>query len=108
MREVSEVEGCIWRVDGDNMRGLPELEVIVNCPPCNNIIHPPPIPPRVIRNMSSVQHDAVGALVQWVNLPAWKVRDRGVEPHSGIQVSKKQKMFLPQSLVNIEFYGKPP
>ena len=35
-----------------------------------------------------------GALVQWLKLPAWKVGDRGFEPHSGLQVSKK-KMFFP-------------
>ena len=29
------------------------------------------------------------ALVQWVNLPAWEVRDRALEPHSGIHVSMK-------------------
>ena len=23
---------------------------------------------------------------QWLNLPAWKVGDRGLEPHSGLQV----------------------
>ena len=30
-----------------------------------------------------------GALVQWLKLPVWKVGDRGFEPHSGLQVSKK-------------------
>ena len=33
-----------------------------------------------------------GALVQWLKLLAWKVRDRGFEPHSGLQVSKKQNV----------------
>ena len=27
------------------------------------------------------------ALMQWLKLPAWKVGDRGFEPHSGLQVS---------------------
>ena len=36
-----------------------------------------------------------GALVQWLKLPAWKIGDRGFEPHSGLQVSKKQKVFSP-------------
>ena len=27
-------------------------------------------------------------MVQWSKLPAWKVRDRGLEPRSGIQVLK--------------------
>ena len=27
---------------------------------------------------------------EWLKLPAWKVKDRGFEPHSGLQVSKKQ------------------
>ena len=27
-----------------------------------------------------------GALVQWLNLPAWKVGDRGFKPHTGRQV----------------------
>ena len=34
--------------------------------------------------------------MQWLKLPVWKVGDRGFEPHSGIQVSKKKK-FLPRS-----------
>ena len=33
-----------------------------------------------------------------VKLPAWKVEDSGFEPHSGLQVSKKQNVF-PRSLV---------
>ena len=33
-----------------------------------------------------------GALVQWLKLPVWKVRDRGFEPHAGFQVSKKQNV----------------
>ena len=31
-------------------------------------------------------------LVQWLKLPAWKVGDRAFEPHSGLQVSKKQNV----------------
>ena len=31
-----------------------------------------------------------GALVQWLKLAAWKVGDRGLEPHSSIEVSKKK------------------
>ena len=34
----------------------------------------------------------MGALVQWLKLPAWKVGDCGFEPHSGLQVSKKQNI----------------
>ena len=37
-----------------------------------------------------VTRGRAGTLVQWLNLPAWKVRDLGFEPHSGLQVSKKQ------------------
>ena len=29
--------------------------------------------------------------MQWLKLPAWKVKDCGFEPHSGLQVSKKKK-----------------
>ena len=36
-----------------------------------------------------------GALVQWLKLPAWKVGDRGLEPRSGIQVSKKHNVSSP-------------
>ena len=32
------------------------------------------------------------ALVQWLKLPDWKVRYRGLEPHSGNKVSKKQNV----------------
>ena len=42
------------------------------------------------------------ALVQWLMLPAWKVRDRGFETRSDIQA-----MFLPRSLVKIPYRGKP-
>ena len=31
-----------------------------------------------------------GALVQWLKLPAWKIGNREIEPHSGFQVSKKR------------------
>ena len=48
-----------------------------------------------------------GALVQWLQLPAWKVGDRGFEPRSVMQVSKKQR-FLPQSLVKIQYCGESP
>ena len=36
-----------------------------------------------------------GALMQWLKLTAWKVRDRGFEPHSVLQVSKKQNVSSP-------------
>ena len=29
-----------------------------------------------------------GEMVHWLKLPAWKVGDRGFEPHSGLHVSK--------------------
>ena len=33
-----------------------------------------------------------GALVQWLRLPVWKLGDLGFEPHSGLQVLKKQNV----------------
>ena len=33
-----------------------------------------------------------GALLQWSKLPTWKVGDCGFEPHSGLQVSKKENV----------------
>ena len=30
--------------------------------------------------------------MQWLKLPAWKVRDRGFEPHSNLQISKKRNV----------------
>ena len=44
---------------------------------------------------TSIDTAVAGALVQWLKLPAWKVGDRGFEPSSGIQVSKKQNVFFP-------------
>ena len=41
-------------------------------------------------NIVYLCHHSAGALVQLLKLPAWKVGDRGFEPHSGLQVSKKQ------------------
>ena len=46
-----------------------------------------------------------GALVKRLKLPAWKVGDRGLEPYSGIKVSKK---FFPRSPVNVEYHGEFP
>ena len=40
-------------------------------------------------------NNCAGALVQWLKLPAWEVRDRGFEPHSGLQVSKTQNVSSP-------------
>ena len=34
-------------------------------------------------------------MVQCSKLPAWKVGDRGFEPHAGLQVSKKQSVSSP-------------
>ena len=39
-------------------------------------------------------------MVQWLKLPAWKVADGGVEPHSGLLVSKKQNVFSPLTRKN--------
>ena len=33
--------------------------------------------------------------MQWLKLAAWKVGDRGFEPHSGLLVSKKQNVSSP-------------
>ena len=46
----------------------------------------------VLTHILAVFHkrQRAGALVQWLKLPTWKVRDRGFKPHSGLQVSKKQ------------------
>ena len=44
--------------------------------------------------------------MQWLKLPAWKVGDRGLEPHSGLQVSKKQYVSS-RSLVMIQYFGEP-
>ena len=43
----------------------------------------------------------------WLKLPAWKVGDRGLEPHSGLQVAKKQ-IVSPRPLVMIFYCGNPP
>ena len=49
------------------------------------------------------KQDVAGALqVQWLKLPAWKVRDREFEPHTGLQVSKKQNVSS-RSLLNIQY-----
>ena len=34
-------------------------------------------------------------LEQWLKLPAWKVGDRGCEPRSSIQISRKQIVSSP-------------
>ena len=35
------------------------------------------------------------ALVLWLKVPAWKIGDRRLELHSGLQVSKKQNVSSP-------------
>ena len=42
-----------------------------------------------------------------MQLPAWKIGDRGFETPSSLQVSKN-KMFLPRSLVKIQYCGELP
>ena len=44
----------------------------------------------VSRECKHSGNDPAAALVQWLKLPARKVVNRGFEPHSGLQVSKKQ------------------
>ena len=48
-----------------------------------------------IRNLRIHHVHDNGALVWWLKLPAWKIRDRGFEPHSAIHVSKKKKVSSP-------------
>ena len=49
-----------------------------------------------VREYCFTAHWARG-LVHWLKLPAWKVGDRGFEPHSGLQISKKQNCILAHS-----------
>ena len=48
-----------------------------------------------------------GALVQWLNLPSWKVGDRGFAPHSDLQVSKKRNVSSPLTRKNSILWGTP-
>ena len=43
-----------------------------------------------------------GALVQWLKLPAWKVGNRGFEPHSG---SNEQNVSSPLSRKDSTLWG---
>ena len=40
-------------------------------------------------------------------LPPWKVRNRGFETHSGLQVLKKEKYFFPAHFIKIQYWGEP-
>ena len=42
-------------------------------------------------------------LVKWLKLPAWKVGDRGFEPLSGLQVSKKQTVSSPLTREDLKY-----
>ena len=64
-------------------------------------------PPSQKRLEYATRAKWMGAQVQWLKLPAWKVGVRGFEPHSGLQVSKKQNV-LPRSLVTFQYCGGPP
>ena len=50
------------------------------------------------RHVIIAKPNRAGALVQWLRLPDWEVGDRGFELHS-------DKMFLPRSLVEIQYCG---
>ena len=50
-------------------------------------------------------HQSLRAMVQWLNLPAWKVGDHGFEPHSGLQVSKKQNVSSPLTRKYLLLWG---
>ena len=47
--------------------------------------------------------DRAGALVLWLKLPFWKVRDRGLVPR--IQVSKKQSVSSPLTRKDSVLWG---
>ena len=49
-----------------------------------------------------------GPLVQWLKLSDWKVGYGGFEPHSGLQVSKKQNVFLQLTCKKIKYCGSIP
>ena len=65
-------------------------------------------PRSLIFQADSVDHCTAGALRQWLKLPACKVRDRGLEPCSGIQVKKKKKKFLAQFSIYVHKGGLKP
>ena len=44
--------------------------------------------------------------VQWLELPVWKVGNRGFEPHSCLWV-QRNKMFLLRTLIKIHYCGEP-
>ena len=52
----------------------------------------------------TVNERNAGALEQWLKLPAWKVRDRGANPTAAFGF-QGNKMFLPRSLVKIQYCG---
>ena len=54
-----------------------------------------------------LNYPRAGALVQWLKLPPWKVGDRSLNPTLAFKFQRK-KMFLPRSLVKIQYCGEPP
>ena len=57
------------------------------------------------RNNCNNRPNEAWALMQWLKLPAWKVGDRGFEPHSGLQISKKQSVSSLLTSKNSLFWG---
>ena len=49
----------------------------------------------IITQFADLLYISAGALVQWLKLHTWKVGDPGFEPHSGLQVSRKQNVSSP-------------
>ena len=46
-----------------------------------------------------------GDLVQWLNVPAWKIRDRGFALRSGLQFSKEQNVSSPLTRKDYILWG---
>ena len=51
--------------------------------------------PVVGTNRTAVLRNGRGALVQWLKKPAWKIGDRGLEPHSGLRVQRNKNVSSP-------------
>ena len=80
-RQGSNFESCVWRAVSSHSSHHPQEVFLAQF--------------SLDVHRGGLKSHSFHFLVQWLMLAAWKVGDRGFEPRSGIQVSKKRKCFFP-------------
>ena len=86
-RQGLNFESCVWRTVSSQSSHHPQEVLLAQF---SLYVHKGGLKPDSFHFISFTT-DA-GALVQWLKLSAWKIRDCRFEPNSGLRVSKKQNV----------------